>query len=153
LSPLPDSAFCSAVAVAEPAQRAREDELLQALNDVRAQGGVTCDADPPSAMLPELRLDARLTCAARVFASDVNTTRSRSLTDSQGRSTPQRLSAAGYDDNGWAESFAFESGSAGEALNIMLADSVSCPRLVGSSYLDVGVGYVGDANVLTLAAP
>jgi uncharacterized protein YkwD len=152
LSALPASPFCLAVANEEPAARTREDELLQALNETRAAGGVSCAGDPPSAPAPALRLDARLVCAARVFASDLRTTRSQSLTDSQGRGSEQRMNAAGYSDNQWAESFAFESGSASLALNVMLGDAGSCPRLVDPSYLDVGVAYVGDVNVVSLAS-
>jgi uncharacterized protein YkwD len=141
-----------AVAAVEPAAQMREDELLQALNAVRAAGGVTCGSDAPSAPAPALRLDSRLVCAARVFAADLNITRAQSLTDSQGRGSAQRINAAGYNDNQWAESFAFRSSSASDALSVMLGDAASCPRLVDASYLDVGVAYVGDVNVVSLAS-
>lgn len=152
LSPRPTSAFCQAVAAPDPAERAFEDELLQALNEARAAGGVTCGSDPPSAKAGALRLDPRLSCAARVLASDIQTTRMRSLTDSLGRGSEERMNAAGYLDTQWAESFALQSSSATNAVNVMLGDSGSCPRLVDSSYQDVGVALVGDVSVLSLAS-
>jgi hypothetical protein len=140
------------VAAADPEQRKWEDELLALLNEARATGGISCGSNPPSAPSPALRLDARLLCAARVFASDLDTTRSQSLIDSAGRNTQQRMMAAGYTPQSWAEAFTFRATSPSDTLSVMLADPSSCPGLVSSSNLDVGTAHIDDVDVLSLGA-
>jgi uncharacterized protein YkwD len=149
---LPSSAFCSAVANRSAADRTHEDEILSLLEQTRAAGGITCGTNPVSAPVSAMRLDARLTCAARVFASDLAVTRTRSLTDSQGRDTVARLSLAGYTQQYWAESYTMNAGSSSDALSMMLADTSSCPQLVSSTYIDVGIGVMGDVYVVTQGA-
>jgi hypothetical protein len=115
-------------------------------------GGVVCGGAGPSLPVQALRLDTRLLCAARVLAADIQLTRNQSLTDSAGRDTPARLSLAGYDQAFWGEDIAFSSTADG-ALTIVLESPASCDRVVADMYLDIGVGAVADAQVITLAAP
>ena len=152
LAARPSSAFCQAVPAPDQGARTWADELVQALNEARAAGGVTCGSDPPSTPVGALRLDARLSCAANVLASDLEVTRAQSLTDSLGRNTEERMNAAGYLDDQWAESFAFQARSASDAVNVMLADSGSCPHLVGATYRDVGAALVGSVSVISIAS-
>jgi hypothetical protein len=149
---LPPGPFCDPVAASSPENREAEDSLLEALQNMRTSGGVDCGSG--QATLPEtpLRLDARLVCAARVLAADMSVTRARSLTDSTGRDTRARLSAAGYADSGWAESFALNPNSAEDALRLMLEDASSCQGLTNPSRRDVGVGSVGTVRIVTLAS-
>lgn len=123
------------------------------LQQSRLAGGVTCGSGAPSAVLPALRLDAQLTCAARVFATDLGSAGGTSLTDSLGRDTQSRLALAGYAVSYWGEGFARSSVSAAAAYANMLADNTVCPQLVGANYVDVGVGVAGSVYVVTLAAP
>ncbi len=147
------SDFCATIASASSTERTWEDELLQLLNETRVAGGVSCGTDAPSASVRELRLDGRLLCAARVFASDLETSRSRSLIDSEGRSSEQRMTAAGYAPGPWAEAFTFRSSSPTDALGTMLSDLDSCRGLLDASNQDVGMAHVADVDVLSLAAP
>jgi uncharacterized protein YkwD len=152
LAPRPSSPFCQAVPAPDESERTWADELLSALNEARAVGGVTCGSDAASTPAGALRLDPRLSCAASVLASDINVTRAQSLTDSLGRNTEERLNAAGYVDDLWAESFALQARSASDAVNVMLSDSGSCPHLVDASYRDIGVALVGSVSVISIAS-
>jgi uncharacterized protein YkwD len=136
----------------DESQRTWADELLFALNEARAAGGVSCGSDPASTPSAALRLDPRLSCAASVLASDIDVTRAQSLTDSLGRDTEQRMNAAGYLDDLWAESFALQARSASDAVNVMLGDAGSCPHLVDASYRDIGVALVGSVSVISIAS-
>ncbi|MGC4086860.1 MAG: hypothetical protein QM756_02970 [Polyangiaceae bacterium] len=153
LLPLPTNDFCASITPPGDTERTREDELLDAVEQMRLTGGIVCGN--ASATLPgsALRLDPRLTCAARVFAADLQATRGQSLTDSQGRSSTQRMSAAGYSTSSWAEGFAFGEATGTAALNVILSDESACSGLTQARLIDVGVAHVGDVDVVTLGAP
>lgn len=148
----PAGDFCGSVAPPEDAQRTLEDELLDAVEQMRLQGGVSCPNMAASLAGSALRFDPRLACAARVFAADLSATRSRSLTDSLGRSSTERMNAAGYVPVTWAEGFAYGAANASAALSSMLSDSAACTGLTNARLLDVGVAHVGDVDVVTVAA-
>lgn len=150
LAPLPSVGLCTALGSPDQTQRTREDELLAAFLDVRATGGITCGSASPSAASAPLQLDMRLVCEARVLAADMAVTHSRSLIDSEGRSTQERLKLVGYAYNTWAENFEPQGSSASVAMNRMLADTAQCARLTDPQFSDVGVGNSGNVYVITL---
>jgi hypothetical protein len=153
LAPLPEVAFCADAAAADAGLRTREEELLALLQALRTTGDSRCPAGdaPGASAVPALRYDARLVCAARVLARDLDATRDPGLMDSQGRTTPQRLMAAGYTPRSWGESFALDARSAAHALELMLSgDSGACARLRDADNGDVGVGGFGDTLVVTI---
>jgi hypothetical protein len=152
LAPLPDLPFCAAVAAQDAALRAREEELLVLVQGMRAAGGVTCGTAPASTAAPALRFDARLVCAARVWAADIERTGAASGTDSEGRTGEDRLFEAGYTARAWGDSFAVDATDAARALTLMLADDDSCQRLTGAAYTDVGVGAAGQTLVVSIGA-
>ena len=118
---------------------------------MRAQGGVVCGTDTASVATNTLRVDARLMCAARAFALDVDATHSTSLTDSAGRNTTQRLSAAGYVSRSWGEGFTFNQSNGASALASILRDAGACRGLTDPDVTDIGVAHVGSADVVTVA--
>lgn len=153
LAVLPDNAFCAPVAEAPIVERTREEELLGLLAEARAAGGVVCGGTAAASPAPVLRLDARLTCAARVLAQDLEMTRALSPLDSQGRTTDTRVRAAGFQPSQWAEALAIQATSAAQARDLMLADPTTCMQLISASYAALGVGSAGDVLVVTLGAP
>jgi hypothetical protein len=149
--PLPESQFCAPVVERSETDRASEDELLALLQAVRVDGGAVCGNDPASAAVPQLRVDPRLRCAARVFSVDLEASRNLSLVDSLGRDTQERLSLVGYQAGPWGESYALDA-TAGEALAAMMSDVDSCQRFVDAMFLDVGAAASGDGYVVTIGA-
>jgi len=148
----PDTPLCAGTSRTESASNRRADELLAALQAVRAAGGVSCGAGAPSQPARPLRVDARPTCAANVHAADMHVTRLRSLIDSEGRDTIARLEAANYAPSFWAEGFAITDQSAQAALDLMIRDEAACRALTAAAARDAGVASVGDAWVIVLAA-
>ena len=148
----PDTPLCAGITGTESASNRRADELLAAIQTVRAAGGVSCGGGDPSQPASPLRLDPRPTCAANVHAADMNLTRLLSLTDSEGRDTVTRLEGANYAPSFWAEAFAMTDQSAQAALDIMLRDDAACRGLTAAPARDAGVASVGDVWVIVLTA-
>lgn len=147
---LPDSVFCSAASGNALADRIQEEDLLSAVAQSRAAGGIVCGSTTAS-RLPLVRLDSRLTCTARVLAQDIVATSNASLTDSAGRTTTDRLALAGYQQRSWVEGYAWDVTNATAALQKMLSDGGFCDGFVDASLTDVGAGHAGNTYVLTLA--
>ncbi len=149
---LPDSDFCSAVAGASIENRSREEELVLTVEQARNNGGIVCGNGSATAALSFVRVDPRLTCVARVLAQDIAATGTRSLTDSAGRNTTDRLGLAGYAARFWVEGYAWDSNSASSALQAMLADSDFCSGFSNGSVADIGVAFFANVYVVTLAS-
>ena len=147
---LPESAFCSDVAAPELNQRQNEEELIALIEAARLSGGVACRGAAPSDPVAALRLDARLFCAARVFAADLAENPDYDLDDSMGRGNVDRLDLAGYSASLWAEGFVFRVQSANDALARMLSEADFCSGLVNPYFADIGIGFSGDTCVVTL---
>lgn len=152
LAALPDVPLCADVHMQSADDRKREDELLAALAALRSNAGVSCGSATASMPVPAVRLDPRLICNARVLAGDIAAHGVSGLTDSQGRTTPDRLSAVSYDQSLWGESFAIDASNADAALQYMLADVDTCTRLGDARFHDVGVGVAGSTWVITIAS-
>jgi uncharacterized protein YkwD len=104
----------------------------------------------PSPPAPLFRLDARLTCVARIRALDIQSTGVVDALDSAGRTAEQRLAAATYGQTLWGESFAIDVTSPEQALALMRADASSCQRLSDAAFVDVGVGVASGVAVVLI---
>jgi hypothetical protein len=148
---LPEVEFCAPALERSEADRAAEEALLERLQVVRVEGNAVCGSDPPSVSVPPLRLDGRLTCAARILSMDLSQSGELGLVDSLGRDTQERMTLAGHGTAPWGESYA-RGASASQALASMMADVDSCQRFVDATFLDVGVGVAGAVHVVTIGA-
>jgi uncharacterized protein YkwD len=149
---LPGNDFCEPEANRDAEERTLEDGLLAELAELRAAGGVVCGNNPETPPAPALSVDARLWCAARALAGDMDQSGERTLIDSLGRGTRDRLRLAGYDETRWGETFATSSSST-LALQAMLSSESACQELTAADLVDVGVGVSGDVAVITMASP
>jgi hypothetical protein len=149
---LPRVDFCSAVSSASVENRTREEELILAVEEARMNGGIDCGTGTVTGSLSFVRVDPRLTCAARVLAQDLAVTGARVLTDSAGRTTSDRLGLVGYQARAWVEGFTRDMSSASTALVAMLGDSDFCSGISNGTILDIGVGYADNVYVVTMGA-
>jgi hypothetical protein len=150
-----DSALCATDSRGSEAggeEQTRADELLQVFEELRLQGGSICGSEAATEAAPALRYDARLSCAATALAADLNMTHLHSLTDSEGRSSSERMREAGYSARLWGEAYSFGAATAADALSNMLSDASACRGLSATALTDVGVAHVGDVDVITTAA-
>jgi hypothetical protein len=148
---LPNSDFCQPVANVGGDVRTHEDDLVLAFEQLRKAGGVDCGTGSVTGQLPFVRIEPRLTCAARVLAADIAANNLQSLTDSAGRNTTDRYALAGYQQRAWSEGYVRNVSSASAALQTMLNDSRFCPGFVNTVLVDIGVGFSGSTYVITMA--
>jgi uncharacterized protein YkwD len=149
---LPSSDFCATVSSATAANRTLEEQLAEAVEQARASGGIDCGTGTVTGALGFVRVDPRLTCAARVLAQDLAATGARSFTDSAGRTTTDRLALVGYTARSWAEGFTRDMNSASTAITAMLGDAQFCSGLASAAMADIGVGHVKNVYVVTMGA-
>ena len=151
LAQIPESEFCSPAAQADTEAQVKQDELITLIQRNRLAGSIACDSGASPEPAAGLKLDGRLSCAARIKAVDQAETGTRGMLDSEGRTPPERLTLSGYQFSSWWESYAFAADSASEAYALLMADDDSCPELGSSAYSSVGIGNAGDVFVVTLA--
>jgi uncharacterized protein YkwD len=139
-SDVPSSEYCAGVATWSEQARAFEAEVLDRVNQARAQGadcgGQLFGAADPLAMEPRLR------CAARVHSLDMAT---RGFFDHQnpdGESPFDRMERAGYSYQTAGENIAAGQTTPQEVVDGWLASPGHCSNIMGPDYTELGVGYV-----------
>jgi hypothetical protein len=137
---------------AQSAESARRDELIDRVEQARLSGGTVCGDGVRTAPVSAARLDARLFCAARIFADDLAVARGTTLTDSAGRTTLDRMALAGYSAQTWAEGFALEASTPAEGWSLMIGSVEFCNYFSDPGLTDVGVALSGDVYVVTLGS-
>jgi uncharacterized protein YkwD len=115
-------------------------EMLEAINDVRAQGA-TC-GDDRMAPAPPVIWDSRLERAATTHARDMAENGFFGHTSSDGTRMGDRVRRAGYD---WAvvgENLARYQRSVGEVVTDWVESPGHCRQLLAPSFREVGVALV-----------
>jgi uncharacterized protein YkwD len=118
---------------------AREDDMLDVLNDTRLEGGmcggVVANPVDAVALSPELR------CAARLHAVDIATTGNLRHRGSDGSDTQARVDAALYENIPSAELLAADFVDPQEALDAWVASPEHCEEVFKARSDEVGIGY------------
>jgi hypothetical protein len=140
------------MAPAQSAESTRRDEFVDLVEQARLSGGTDCGNGVLTGPVAAARLDARLFCAAHIFADDLAVTRGSTLTDSSGRRTVDRMAQVGYSAQTWAEGFGVNAGSPAEGWSFMLGSLDFCSSFADPGLTDVGVAISGDVYVVTLGA-
>ncbi|WP_149181645.1 sigma-70 family RNA polymerase sigma factor [Streptomyces sp. TRM49041] len=104
-----------------------------------------------------LRLDARLTAAARAHARDMVARRYFGHASPEGRHADSRIAEAGYDPGAWAENLHRGPRDAAGVVDDWMDGSIHEENMLGCEYRDTGVAAVpgpeGMVWVQTLAGP
>ncbi len=139
--PLPDNPYCNPVANWNPQWIEWEFEVLDLVNQARAQGGNCGSAGsfPPSA---PLTWHPALTCAARVHSKDMNDSNYFDHTNLQGNGPGWRLGQAGYDGGGWGENIAAGYGDPVSVVQGWLDSDGHCSNMLNPGFSLIGIGYV-----------
>ena len=139
-SDVPDNAYCNPVSDWDPAWVDWELEVLELVNQARAQGG-NCHSQgtfPPSG---PLSIHPALTCAARVHSMDMADNDFFDHTNLQGKGPGWRLGQAGYMSNTWGENIAAGYGSPQEVVTGWLASDGHCSNMLEPGFDEIGIGY------------
>ena len=116
--------------------------LLQLVNNVR-QAGCTCGTTVmPS--VPVLSWNNNLAAAADIHSLDMNSNLFLSHTGSDGSSAGDRITAAGYAWQAWAENIASGYMSEQAVMNGWLGSEGHCKNIMSSNLKEVGVAREGN---------
>jgi uncharacterized protein YkwD len=139
--PLPNNPYCSPVSNWNPDWIAAELEVLELVNQARAQGG-NCGTGGNFAPSGPLTWHAALTCAARVHSKDMNDNDYFDHTNLQGNGPGWRLGQAGYDGGGWGENIAAGYGDPVAVVQGWLDSDGHCANMLNPGFSLIGIGYV-----------
>jgi uncharacterized protein YkwD len=142
---VPDNAYCNPVSNWDPAWVAWELEVLDLVNQARAQGG-NCGSQGNFGPSGPLSLDPALTCAARVHSKDMADNNFFDHTNLQGQGPGYRIGQAGYNGSGWGENIAAGYGSPQETIAGWLDSDGHCANMLNPGFQDIGVGYAYGPN-------
>lgn len=148
--PLPDSDECAPLESGQSGERVRRDELIDLVEQARLSGGTDCGNGVISTPTAALRLDARLFCAAHIFAEDLAARGGRTLTDSSGQNTPDRMARVGYSAETWAEGFGVDASGPAQGWSLARSATEFCAYFAESRLTDMGVAVSGTVYVITL---
>jgi uncharacterized protein YkwD len=144
--PLPDNAYCNPVSDWPQDWIDAELEVLDLVNQARAQGG-NCGTEgnfPPSG---PLEWHPALTCAARVHSKDMADNDFFSHTNLQGNGPGWRLAQAGYNGGGWGENIAAGYGDPNSVVQGWLDSDGHCANMLNPNFSLIGIGYAyGDGQ-------
>lgn len=136
---VPDSAYCAPVADWTMEESAFEDEVLDLVNEARAEAR-SCGGQPFAAA-PPLSMESRLRCAARVHSLDMAT---RAFFDHQnpdGESPFDRIDQTGYVFGAAGENIAAGQTTPAEVVAGWLDSPGHCSNIMSADYVHIGVGY------------
>ncbi|MCA9654177.1 MAG: CAP domain-containing protein [Myxococcales bacterium] len=137
---VPDSSYCTPVSDWTPMDSAFEQEVLELVNEARAQarscGGESFDATSALSMEPRLR------CAARVHSLDMATRGFFDHVNPDGETPFDRIEEAGYQFQAAGENIAAGQTSPAEVVAGWLDSPGHCSNIMSPDYVHIGVGYV-----------
>ena len=137
---IPQDSYCDATKTWESGSIALEFEILDIVNQRRAEGA-TCGEKgyfPPAG---PLQMDASLRCAARVHSLDMATRDFFSHQNPEDEGPSVRMDAAGYMGKGWGENISAGRSSAEKTMEGWMKSDGHCSNIMNSGYTLIGVGY------------
>ena len=137
---VPDSSYCTPVSDWTPMDSAFEQEVLELVNEARAQarscGGESFDATSALSMEPRLR------CAARVHSLDMATRGFFDHDNPDGLDPFDRMALAGYEYQAAGENIAAGQTTPEEVVQGWMESPGHCSNIMDSDFTEIGVGYV-----------
>lgn len=137
---VPAIEYCAGVAGWDDAARAFETEVLERVNQARAQGA-TCGGEGFGSS-PPLAMEGRLRCAARVHSLDMFERGFFDHTNPDGESPFERMERAGYAFAAAGENIAAGQTTPQEVVDGWMQSPGHCSNIMSPDYTQIGVGYV-----------
>ncbi len=138
---VPDNAYCAPVGGWDPAWAQLELDVLELVNQVRAQGA-DCHGKGMFGPAGPLTMDPALRCAARKHSADMAARNFFDHTNPDGETPWDRMAKAGYGNYSNAgENIAAGSADAQGTMNQWLGSDGHCANIMNPAFQHIGVGY------------
>jgi uncharacterized protein YkwD len=142
---MPDNAYCNPVSAWSAQSIALELEVIELVNQARAQGG-NCGSEGNFPASGPLTWEPHLTCAARVHSRDMAVNDYFDHTNQQGNGPGWRLDQAGYVGGAWGENIAAGYGDPVAVVEGWLDSDGHCSNMLNPGFSLIGVGFYYDAG-------
>lgn len=136
---VPEAPYCEPTEDWDPAWAELEQEILEIVNQVRAEGA-TCGGQSMPPVGP-LMMDPELQCAARMHSLDMAERDFFDHDNPDGDGPNDRMRAAGYMGRGWGENIAGGSRTAEGTMDQWMNSAGHCRNIMSGDYTLIGVGY------------
>ncbi|WP_428262285.1 CAP domain-containing protein [Haliangium sp.] len=137
----PSSAYCDPVADWPADRAALEAEVVELVNQIRAQGA-DCNSEGSFGPAGALTMDPALQCAARVHTLDMFERGYFDHVNPEGQQPWDRMEAAGYTWRSAGENIAGGRDSAQGVVDQWMASDGHCANIMGPDFVHIGVGVV-----------
>jgi uncharacterized protein YkwD len=137
---VPGSAHCADVADWDFEWSSLEDEVLEIVNQMRAQGA-DCGSQGSFAPAGPLTTDPALRCAARLHSVDMHVRNFFDHDNLDGVDPFQRMETAGFVGSYMGENIAYGPGEPADVMDLWMDSDGHCANIMKPNYTLLGVGY------------
>ncbi len=137
---VPDNAYCQEVAAWDPAWAQLELDILDLVNQRRAEGA-NCGSEGSFGAAGPLTMHPALRCAARKHSKDMNDRSFFDHTNPSGESPWDRMGEAGYTYSAAGENIAGGSPDAAGTMQQWMESDGHCANIMNPDFEEIGVGY------------
>ena len=137
---VPDNAYCASVADWDGGHTQLENEILEIVNQRRAEGA-NCGSAGSFGPAGPLTMNPALRCAARVHSKDMVDRNFFDHTNPSGESPFQRMAEAGYNYSTAGENIAAGNSTAAATMDQWMNSDGHCGNIMNPAFTELGVGY------------
>ena len=137
---VPDNAYCQGVADWNPSYTALENQILEIVNQRRAEGA-NCGSAGSFGPAGPLSMNPALRCAARVHSKDMVDRNFFDHTNPSGESPFVRMGHAGYSYSTAGENIAAGNSTAAATMQQWMNSDGHCGNIMNPAFTEIGVGY------------
>jgi uncharacterized protein YkwD len=140
--------YCGPVASWSEVRAAAEEEVVEIVNQRRAQGA-DCGQEGSFGPAEPLTMDPALRCAARVHTKDMADNGFFDHTNPADEAPWDRMERAGYSWSRAGENIAGGATTAEDVVEQWMGSDGHCANIMSPDFVHIGVGYVDDARLWT----
>jgi uncharacterized protein YkwD len=137
---VPAVPFCTEVSGVDPSWSQLEDEILEIVNQRRAEGA-NCGSAGSFGPAGPLTMNPALRCAARVHSKQMVEENFFDHTTPWGESPWDRMAAAGYSYSSAGENIAAGNATAASTMQQWMDSDGHCSNIMSPDFTEIGVGY------------
>lgn len=142
---IPDTEYCQPVSSWDPAWAAFEEEVIDLINQRRAQGA-DCGAEGSFASADPVQMNPFLRCSARLHSTDMAQQGYFESQGPDGRTFMERINDAGYTGVNYSENIGTNYASPTALITGLMNSDGVCANLMNPAFGDAGIGFYEPEN-------